>query len=106
MGCHKNIGYDKFPEQGPHNGQRVKVCFNFNTERTISGVCVRDDIEDPGLSLFQLDDGRVVSGTECQYSLAVSEARVDLTNTDSSGAPKPIVTDSYPIQCGVWYCSP
>lgn len=69
MGCHKNIDYDKFPSQGSHLGKRVKVCFNYDTQRTISGVCIRDDTEDPFISLFHLCDERVVSGTECQYSL-------------------------------------
>ena len=67
MGVHQNIGYDYFPKQGSDLGKRVKVCFNYESDKTIYGKCIRDDIEEPYLMLFQLEDGRVVRSSECQY---------------------------------------
>jgi len=63
------IGFDRFPAQGDFLGRRVKVCFDYDTSRTIEGKVIRDDAELPGLMLIQMDDGRVVRGVECQYSL-------------------------------------
>ncbi|ETT46573.1 hypothetical protein BSK66_28430 [Paenibacillus odorifer] len=68
MGVHQNISYDKFPKQGELAGKEVKVCFNYDSSKTISGTVIRDDVEEPGLMLIQLSDGRVVKSTECQYS--------------------------------------
>jgi len=71
MGVHKNIDIDKFPEQGSHLGKLVVVCFNYDTKRTIEGIVVRDDKEDPFTKLIQLrdKDRRIVNATECQYKL-------------------------------------
>ena len=71
MGVHANIGAEKFPKQGEYIGQkRVLVCFNYDSSRTFPGVCIRDDIEEPFVTIFHLDDGRAVLATECQYQLA------------------------------------
>jgi hypothetical protein len=70
MGVHGKIGYDKFPQQGAHSGKKVEVCFNYDAERTIPGLIVRDDAEDPFITLIVLRDGRFVLSTECQYRLA------------------------------------
>jgi hypothetical protein len=67
MGVHVNIGFDKFPAQGQWRGCRTRVCFNYES-RWLMGTVIRDDREDPGLTIIQLDDGRVVLATECQYS--------------------------------------
>lgn len=68
MGVHSSIDYDKFPKQSIYLNKRVQVCFCYNTKNTISGTIVRDDYEDPWLTLIKLDDGRYVTSTECQYS--------------------------------------
>lgn len=68
MGVHQNVGYDKFPKQGSFLGEEVKVCFNYDTSKTLKGKVIRDDIEEPYLTLFQLEDGRVIRSAECQYS--------------------------------------
>lgn len=49
-------------------GLRVEVCFNYDTERCISGEIVRDD----EVTIIKLDDGRYVPSTECQYRLKES----------------------------------
>lgn len=66
MGVVANIDYGKFPEQGSWKGVRCKVCFNYGRE-TIGGVIVRDDREPPHRTIIQLDDGRFVLASECQY---------------------------------------
>jgi hypothetical protein len=67
MGVHANIAADKFPKQGSYVGRRVNICFNYDAKRKLQGVCIRDDIEEPFLTIFRLDDGRAVLATECQY---------------------------------------
>lgn len=67
MGSVNTIDVDKFPEQGYLWGQRVRVCFNFDTSRTLLGLVVRDDTQEPGLLIIKLDDGRHVLSTECQF---------------------------------------
>jgi len=73
MGCHPNISHDRFPRQGDFLDRRVKVMFNYGGPE-FEGVVVRDDIEEPGLAIIRLDDGRHVMTTECQYSLAALPA--------------------------------
>lgn len=68
MGYVQTIDYDKFPEQGSWKGRRCKVCFNYGSE-TIWGVIVRDDREPPNRTIIQLDDGRFILASECQFQL-------------------------------------
>ena len=65
MGCVKTIGYNKFPRQGNWLGKRVKVCFFYNSDKCIGGKIVREDYEEPFLTMLSLDDGRYVLATEC-----------------------------------------
>lgn len=37
--------------------------------KKIEGTVIRDDVEDPHLTIIKLDDGRIILGTECQYSI-------------------------------------
>lgn len=67
MGVHRNIDYNKYPEQGPHLGKRVMVGFNYNTRDEIPGKIVRYDYEEPGHTIIALEDGRILMGTECQF---------------------------------------
>lgn len=69
MGVHPNVGFDKFPKQGDWLNKEVKVCFNYELRKEIKGVIVRDDMEEPHMTLIKLEDGRIVSTAECQYSL-------------------------------------
>lgn len=68
MGKVAAIGFDRFPNQGEYKGRRVRVCFNYDSSREIMGTVIRDDAEEPGRLIIQLDDGRVVLSTECMYS--------------------------------------
>ena len=68
MGWSPNVDYDRFPKQGHLVGKAVRVVFNFGT-REVKGTILRDDVEGPRpLTVIQLEDGRVVLSTECQYS--------------------------------------
>ena len=80
MGVIRNITADNFPKQGKHLGESVEVCFHYDTSRTVMGVIVRDDMEDPWQTIIRLNDGRYVNATECQYAL-----RGQVTVTDACG---------------------
>ena len=67
MGCHNNISYERFPEQGKLFMQQVRVFFHYGNVE-IKAACVRDDFEPPWLTIFKLPDGRHVLATECQYT--------------------------------------
>lgn len=66
MGSHPNITADSFPRQGDI-GAKVDVCLNYDTERTLAGEIVRDDLDAPYLTIIKLEDGRHVLTTECQW---------------------------------------
>ena len=68
MGNTQHINADKFPKQGSWIGQRVRVCYDYNTTRAVEGVVIRDDTTEPGLMIIHTDDGRALLSTECQYS--------------------------------------
>jgi hypothetical protein len=69
MGIEKNVGFDVFPKQGEHLGKRAEVCFNYDTSRTLSGKIVRDDMEEPFRTIIELENGKYIMATECQYSV-------------------------------------
>jgi hypothetical protein len=58
-----------FPTQGRWALEhcRVEVCFNFDPSVTLHGFFVRHDTEEPYIGIIQLDDGRYVLETECQF---------------------------------------
>lgn len=68
MGIKANITATDFPQQGAMAGKRVVVCFHRDTSRTVEGVVLRDDVEEPFRRVIHLDDGRVLLDTECQFS--------------------------------------
>ena len=47
MGASKNVGINDYPKQSPIVNTQVKVCFNLNPTKTIDGMIVRDDSEEP-----------------------------------------------------------
>jgi len=67
MGNIPEITFDKYPEQGANVGRRVVVCYQYDTDNSHEGVCIRDDCSHPFTTIFQLDNKRVVLSTECQY---------------------------------------
>lgn len=67
MGAHKNISYKRFPKQGDWLGLETKVCFHYNTDRYVKGTIIREDMEEPYITIILLEDGRVILAKECQY---------------------------------------
>lgn len=69
MGIVPTIAHDRFPAQSTHVGRRVRVVFNYNLEfPKLLGTIVRDDYEIPHVSIIQLDNGKYILTTECQYT--------------------------------------
>lgn len=69
MGVHANITKDKFPGQRSFRGKRTRVCFHYDMTVEFPGTIIRADAEEPGIIIIQLDNGRVVLDTECQFSI-------------------------------------
>jgi len=59
------VGWDEYPKQSSYVGAEIKVYFNDDFTLVTSGTVLRDDAEDPGNTIIQLNDGRVVLGSEC-----------------------------------------
>lgn len=68
MGVVKNITMAEFPKQGHWVGKRCEVCFHYNTSQKVGAEVVRDDREEPFVTILKLDDGRYVLSTECQHT--------------------------------------
>lgn len=68
MGAHRNISIDKFPLQTDWVGKPVRVCFHYDATRYIEGQILRDDREEPFITIIKLTDGRYVLAHECMYS--------------------------------------
>ena len=77
MGVQKSVGINHFPQQGSWLGHKVKVCFRYDTSNLINGTIIRQDIVEPGLTLIELEDGRIILDSECQYSLCKEEVMYD-----------------------------
>lgn len=69
MGTHPNIDIGKFPKQGLYLNKKVEVCFNYDPSKCLSGVIVRDDMEEPGVLIIKLEDNRYMLSTECMYRI-------------------------------------
>ena len=67
MGVVKDVGFDRMPDQGSYLWKIVEVTFNYELDRSIPGIIVRDDAE--GVTIIKLADGRFVLASECQYRL-------------------------------------
>ena len=77
MGCVETIDAYRFPKQSEYVNRRCNVCFKYDTSNIIPGTLIRDDREEPYETLIKLDDGRVVRGTECQFSYYNPRGRKD-----------------------------
>ena len=69
MGCVSTITWLEFPKQSEYVNRRVEVCFHYDTTKTMMGTILRDDRDEPFETIIVLDDGRILRGTECQYSI-------------------------------------
>jgi hypothetical protein len=75
MGSVATITATTFPQQSSHVGCAVLVCFHYDTAQLLRGTVRRDDLEPPFETLLELADGRLVRGTECQYTFADLEGQ-------------------------------
>jgi hypothetical protein len=74
MGVHENININNFPKQSSWLGKKVEVCFNYDTSKQLKGTIVRDDIEEPGETIIEVEYElpyckRYINTKECQYCL-------------------------------------
>ena len=80
-----------YPIQGQDTiGCRVMVSFDYDIDHAVPGTVIRDDMDEPYLTIIKLDDGRVVLGKECQWramtpgeaadSLAMAGKKADAFN--------------------------
>lgn len=70
MGVVENVGFHEFPTQGVYVGEHVIVCFRYDSANTLPGVVVRDDDQEPWVTIIKLDDGRHILATECMWQPA------------------------------------
>ena len=77
MGCVSTITLYAFPKQSEFVNRRCKVIFHYDTEKWIMGTIIRDDREEPFETLIRLDDGRIIRGCECQYSINYGEVQTE-----------------------------
>ena len=71
MGVVPTITKDSWPKQSEWLGRRVKVCYHYDTSAEFGGVIVRDDREEPHITLIRVDGEcypRYVLATECMWS--------------------------------------
>lgn len=66
MGAIPQIRAGSFPRQSPNKGKRVAVRFHSDPTE-FHGTCIRDDFCLPFVTIFHLDNGRVILSTECRY---------------------------------------
>ncbi|MDD9212810.1 hypothetical protein [Aeromonas dhakensis] len=69
-----NINYGNFPQQGPLLGNRVLVVFHNDTDNAVQGVCVRNDADEAGNTIIQINDGHYVLASECQHISIVASS--------------------------------
>ncbi len=62
MGTQANVGMNCFPKQGTWKDKPVSVIFDYDTEDRINGTIVRDDWEDPFITIIKLEDVHLAQG--------------------------------------------
>ena len=75
MGQHHNITSDRYPRQSPDVGKPVLVTLH-NADCPVPAVIIRNDIEEPHRTIFQLNNGWVLLSTECQYQMHYPSGKV------------------------------
>lgn len=59
------VAHDRWPAQSADLFTRVRVAFKSDPSQEFDGRVIRDDMEPPYRTIIQLDDGRVLLGSEC-----------------------------------------
>jgi hypothetical protein len=72
MSRFKYLGVDKYPDQDPaFINKKVVVMLGFESKRPARGTVIRADAMPPNEVVIQLDDKRVVLGSECSFKVAI-----------------------------------
>ncbi len=72
MSRYKYLGVDHFPKQDPALlDKKVVVMLSFDSKRPQRGRIIRADAEPPNEVVIQMDNNRVVLGSECSYKVAI-----------------------------------
>lgn len=82
MGVVKGISYDKFPKQRESVGKEIDVCFNYNANKFLKAIIVRDDAVEPLVTIFMLEDGRFILSTECHYRYIDNHMHEDVSRVE------------------------
>lgn len=68
----KYLGVDEYPEQDVKLiNKKVVVMLQFNSKIPLRGTVLRADAAPPNEVVIQLDDKRIVLGSECSFKVAV-----------------------------------
>ena len=72
MSRYKYVGVDQFPSQDPKLlHKKVVVMLSFDSKKPQRGTVLRADTTPPHEVVIQLDDKRIVLGSECSFKVAV-----------------------------------
>lgn len=72
MSRFKYLGVDTYPDQDASIlNRKVVVMLGFESKRPLRGTVLRADAIPPNEVVIQLDDQRIVLGSECSYKLAI-----------------------------------
>lgn len=75
MGVVATIDAEHFPTQSGLVGERVELCFHYDTSQKFIGTVLRDDTQEPGETLIQILNagefgvlaGKIVRSVECAW---------------------------------------
>lgn len=72
MSRYKYLGNDAYPDQSPELiNKKVIVMLGFDSRKPLRGTVLRADQSPPHEVVIQLDDHRIVLGSECSYKVAI-----------------------------------
>lgn len=72
MSRYKYVGVEAYPKQLPeYLNKKVVVMLNYDSKIPQRGKVIRADAGPPNETVIQLDDKRIVLGSECTFKLAI-----------------------------------
>ena len=72
MSRFKYLGVDTYPDQdNTLLNKKVVVMLSFESKKPLRGTVLRADAKPPNEVVIQLDDNRIVLGSECSFKIAV-----------------------------------
>ena len=64
----RTIIISQLPDQSEYVGQPVTVTLKRNPSVAVDGIIVRDDLEQPCMTVIQLTSGEIVDADDCFWS--------------------------------------